>query len=444
MTEAWGEWMGGWKKGVQAADQEADRVDRQKAAFGAETLAKLKDINVLIVGMRGVGVETAKNLILSNVGSVVIWDPEPTEARDRGSNFYLTEEHVAEGTARNEASLSQLKSLNPFCKVEAYSGEITCEYLSQQDVNGTGKPFTAVIVTRLLPKAELFRINTTARANNCAFLLAVTNGVTSSIFSDFGLQHHITDSNGEPTETYAVANIEVMAKPPILMVSGVADEEQIVIVSFASDVATSDGLADGDTIELDDFKLELGSLQGKQFKVKRAAFYSPRAAEVKVDDPGFLLQLGNGTEACVDGWQKQHDTWKAEFEASGKAGSWKSQLREITLLNRLVLVVSAEEAEVFKQYSAGGLASPVKEVIVKDYASLEESLKVTKSPHGAPGIPDMLENEAGQRGDGCEVHLALSASLDFQEANSRCAPTPRWMDGERCIVRVYTSHRALL
>eukprot|EP01048_Picozoa_sp_COSAG05_P030361 COSAG05_NODE_10499_length_562_cov_1.053996_1_plen_56_part_10 len=53
----WGEWMGGWKKGVQAADEEAERVDRQKAAFGAETLAKLKDINVLVVGMRGVGVE---------------------------------------------------------------------------------------------------------------------------------------------------------------------------------------------------------------------------------------------------------------------------------------------------------------------------------------------------------------------------------------------------
>ena len=41
----------------------------------AHRLAKMKDINVLVIGMRGVGVETAKNLILSNVGSVTVHDP---------------------------------------------------------------------------------------------------------------------------------------------------------------------------------------------------------------------------------------------------------------------------------------------------------------------------------------------------------------------------------
>ena len=77
----WGEWMTGWKTGLaDEADGEAARIDRQKAAFGAETLAKLKDLNVLVVGCRGVGVEAAKNLILSNVGAVVMWDPEVSQA----------------------------------------------------------------------------------------------------------------------------------------------------------------------------------------------------------------------------------------------------------------------------------------------------------------------------------------------------------------------------
>jgi ubiquitin-activating enzyme E1 len=428
MSVEWGEWMGGWKVGESEGGDESERIDRQKAAFGAETLAKLKDINVLIVGLRGVGVESAKNLILSNVGSVVVWDPEPTTPRDRGSNFYLTEQHVTDGTPRGEGSLSQLSSLNPFCKVKSYSGELDEAYLTQADVAGTGKPFTAVIVSRLLPKAELFRINAVCRAHNCVFLLAVTNGVTASIFSDFGPAHRITDSNGEPTETYAVANVEVMEKHPILKVSGVEDGAQIVVVSFASDVATTDGLADGDTIELDDFSGPLAGLQGKQFKVKRAAFLSPKAAEVKVKDPAFLLQLSNGTVACVEGWQKQHDSYKAEFEAAGTFADkeefekkWKnSQLREITLLNRLVLEVSAEDAAAFSQYASGGLASPVKEVIEKSYASLEESLVSAKSPHGAPGVPDMLDKEAAQeRGAGIDIHLALSATLDFQEANGR-------------------------
>ena len=103
--------------------------------------------------------QTAKNLILSNVGGVVVWDPEVACMRDMGSNFYLNEQHVAEGTTRSEACLAQLKSLNPHCKVEAYNGELGDEYLLQKDVNGTGKPFATVIVTQLLPKADLFRIN---------------------------------------------------------------------------------------------------------------------------------------------------------------------------------------------------------------------------------------------------------------------------------------------
>jgi hypothetical protein len=61
----WGEWMGSWKVGSQI-DQEAERIDRQKAAFGGDTISRLKDLNVLILGCKGVGVETAKNLILSN------------------------------------------------------------------------------------------------------------------------------------------------------------------------------------------------------------------------------------------------------------------------------------------------------------------------------------------------------------------------------------------
>ena len=43
---------------------------------GTAGLAKLKDLKVLMLGCRGAGVETSKNLILSNVGGVTVWDPE--------------------------------------------------------------------------------------------------------------------------------------------------------------------------------------------------------------------------------------------------------------------------------------------------------------------------------------------------------------------------------
>lgn len=40
--------------------------------IGAETTAKLVKMKVLIYGMRGVGVETAKNLALQGVGAITV------------------------------------------------------------------------------------------------------------------------------------------------------------------------------------------------------------------------------------------------------------------------------------------------------------------------------------------------------------------------------------
>ena len=50
-----------------------------------------------------------------------------------GANFYLTEEDVLNKTPRAQASITDLKSLNPFCKVEVWSDEATPEAI---DANG--------------------------------------------------------------------------------------------------------------------------------------------------------------------------------------------------------------------------------------------------------------------------------------------------------------------
>ncbi len=48
---------------------------RQIGTFGMETMSKLVQLKVLIVGLRGLGVETAKNLILAGPKSVTLYDP---------------------------------------------------------------------------------------------------------------------------------------------------------------------------------------------------------------------------------------------------------------------------------------------------------------------------------------------------------------------------------
>ena len=59
-----------------------------------ETMNRLIKMNVLIVGMRGLGVECAKNLILAGPASVTLYDPNPVQWGDLSANFYLHEKDV--------------------------------------------------------------------------------------------------------------------------------------------------------------------------------------------------------------------------------------------------------------------------------------------------------------------------------------------------------------
>ena len=63
---------------VQATEEvkiDTDLYSRQIGTFGMETMGKLIKMKVLIIGMRGLGVEIAKNLILAGPGQVDIHDP---------------------------------------------------------------------------------------------------------------------------------------------------------------------------------------------------------------------------------------------------------------------------------------------------------------------------------------------------------------------------------
>ena len=58
---------------------DTDLYSRQIGVFGMETMGKLIKLKILILGMRGLGIEVAKNIILSGPQSVTIYDPEITK-----------------------------------------------------------------------------------------------------------------------------------------------------------------------------------------------------------------------------------------------------------------------------------------------------------------------------------------------------------------------------
>ena len=77
---------------------------------------------MVIIGLRGLGVEVAKNLILAGPKSVCLFDPALTEMRDLGANFYTEEKHVGK-VSRADACLSKLQELNPYVKVHVLKDE---------------------------------------------------------------------------------------------------------------------------------------------------------------------------------------------------------------------------------------------------------------------------------------------------------------------------------
>jgi len=406
MAAAWGDWMGAWKAEAGQTDVEQDRLSRAQAAFGGETMARMKDINVLILGCRGVGVETAKNLILSNVGSVTVWDPTPAKPEDRGCNFYLTESST--GKPRAAECMAQLKSLNPYCKVESLEADEAAlpSCLAEANVLSTGRGYGAVVVTMLMSQQLLVALNEAARGVGAAFVLSVNMGVTTSIFSDFGPKHVISDEDGEPTQMLAVSAAEVVPVSNIVKVHGCSEGDAVLVLTLASD----HGLQDGDMIALDDMRGTLSGFNGRQVKIRRFGVVSPTDAKVDLKDVAMKEMLKNTTGEVLTNFQRQYDHYKSEFDASGSEGKFKQ--REITLFNRLVLDIEASNLELWRDYQSGGLVNSVKPAVTKEYQSFAQSLTFTANPQ-------MMDQEAWHAGAGFWVQLAIAAALRFRDSKGR-------------------------
>jgi len=182
-----------------AKTKQMDQYSRQIATFGVETMRNLVALRILVIGCKGVGVETAKNLILAGPGAVIIHDDELVEAKDSGTNFFLNTEDV--GKKRAEVCANKLAILNTYVDVRSHTGEITEEFLCT---------FGAIVVTNDTPLETLIKWNKITHEKKIVFLLAVTNGVTATVFTDFGDSHLVTDLDGEPAISNPIDHIEAV------------------------------------------------------------------------------------------------------------------------------------------------------------------------------------------------------------------------------------------
>lgn len=88
---------------------------RQLYVLGHDAMKRMSASNVLIVGLKGLGVEIAKNIALAGVKSLTLYDPAPAAIADLSAQFFLHPEDV--GKPRDQITAPRVAELNAYTPV---------------------------------------------------------------------------------------------------------------------------------------------------------------------------------------------------------------------------------------------------------------------------------------------------------------------------------------
>lgn len=163
---------------AQAQTISADEIalyDRQIRLWGVQAQERIRTANILLVSIKALANEVAKNLVLAGIGSLTIIDNEAVTDDDLGSQFFVSEADV--GKSRAEAAAPQIQKLNPRVNVR----------VAIEDVRILGpefySPFDIVIATDL-DFNILSTLNAATRLSKRPFYAAGAHGFYGYIFAD--------------------------------------------------------------------------------------------------------------------------------------------------------------------------------------------------------------------------------------------------------------------
>ncbi|KAF9475937.1 ubiquitin activating enzyme [Pholiota conissans] len=218
---------------------------RQLYVLGHEAMKKMAASNVLIVGLQGLGVEVAKNVVLAGVKSVTIFDTSPVTLQDLSSQFFLRAEDI--GKTRAAATLPRLAELNAYVPVRDLGGkpgdEITVDLI---------KGFHIVVLCGASYRKQL-EINDWTHEHGVHFITAETRGLFGSAFNDFGSKFTCVDPTGEQPLTGMIVSV---------------DKDNEGVVTCLDE--TRHGLEDGDFVTFSEVQgmTELNGCEPRKITVK--------------------------------------------------------------------------------------------------------------------------------------------------------------------------------
>eukprot|EP00730_Choanoeca_flexa_P004605 TRINITY_DN11745_c0_g7_i2.p1 TRINITY_DN11745_c0_g7~~TRINITY_DN11745_c0_g7_i2.p1 ORF type:complete len:992 (+),score=176.41 TRINITY_DN11745_c0_g7_i2:1390-4365(+) len=164
---------------------------RQRYVLGDDVMLRMKDSAMIIFGLSGLGIETAKNIALAGVGTLIIIDDTPCTIQDLGTNFFIDNAAVEARMTRAIACQTHLQSLNPYVKVQVQS-----ESFIEQDALAT----IQLLIITSGSLSHHVTLNELCRKSDTKFLSARVHGAFAYCFADFGEEFTVLDARVEEKE----------------------------------------------------------------------------------------------------------------------------------------------------------------------------------------------------------------------------------------------------
>uniref|UniRef100_A0A1B6LMY0 SUMO-activating enzyme subunit 1 n=2 Tax=Graphocephala atropunctata TaxID=36148 RepID=A0A1B6LMY0_9HEMI len=162
-------------------EDEADLYDRQIRLWGLDSQKRLRASTVLLIGLKGLGAEFCKNIVLAGIKAITLLDDNDSTKEDTFYQFLIPREQI--GTNRAVASHQRAQRLNPMVEVKVDKESIDKkpdDFFSQ---------FSVVVATDCSLE-QLLRINKICHKANVKFYCADVFGFYGYMFADLQTQEY--------------------------------------------------------------------------------------------------------------------------------------------------------------------------------------------------------------------------------------------------------------
>ena len=186
-------------------DMIKDRYSRYIGALGLDAVHKQSNATIFLSGLGPLGIEIAKNIVLSGCKELILHDTKKTSIYDITGQFFLNEKDI--GYNRAEKSIQKLQELNYYVKVSLNNEDIFNKNLDEFLLEKLGfKKYNVIILTECANDV-LIVFDKFCRKNNICLIICDVYGCVGRLINDFGNNFQVIDKDGENIKECYVQNI---------------------------------------------------------------------------------------------------------------------------------------------------------------------------------------------------------------------------------------------